>query len=289
VTGDIALRTHYWDDARAKAAFKHFALDIHGLDFTAWDSAGFWDEAYTPFSFFQGEIVVASVCIYLLNFVVSGEPTCLAQVSAVGTLPDWRRRGLNRQLTEIGLKWAQGRHDGVFLFADDDAVPFYLKCGFQPQDEFVEEAPAVPVATRRGAVRLDPGNKTELGRIHAYAKRRVPVSSDFGVLNDRLFMFHVLYTPQNDIYEISDLNCLIVCRRSGDRLRVYDIVGERIPLWEELYSYIADPADRALEFHFRTDRLGLDETVGLPLEGNHPFVLRPFPVTEPVFPYTCRA
>ena len=134
-TTNLELRTEYWHDDRARAAFKTFMRTIHGLDFTRWESAGFWDDAHTPFSYFQGEEIVASVCIYLLDAIVEGRSTRLVQISGVGTLPAWRRRGLSRQLTEIGLAWAAGRHEGVFLFADDDAVAYYEHTGFRPVQE----------------------------------------------------------------------------------------------------------------------------------------------------------
>ena len=60
----LVLRSHYWDDRRAKDAFKAFLLDIHNLDLTLWDEAGFWDDHYTAFSLFDGERVVSSVCLY---------------------------------------------------------------------------------------------------------------------------------------------------------------------------------------------------------------------------------
>jgi GNAT superfamily N-acetyltransferase len=286
---DLEYRTHYWDDPEARAAFKAFMIEIHGLDFAAWEAAGFWDYAYTPFSYFQGPKVVASVCIYLLEFVIDGTVSHLAQVSGVGTLPAWRRRGLSRQLTDRALTWAAGKHRGVFLFADDDAAEFYAHCGFDPLEEFTEELPVAPLSKQAGAVRLDPGNTEQLERIHAYARRRTPVSQRFGVRNDRLFMFHALYMLSREIYEIRDLNCLVMYRRSGDRLRIYDIVAEEMPPWIEVYPYIADPGDRIVEFHFSTDRLGLTGTSLRPLKGNNPFVRGAFPVERPVFPFTCRA
>jgi hypothetical protein len=88
---NIVLKTEYWNDLNARAAFKSFMRTIHGLDFSLWESAGCWDDAYTPFSFFRGDKIVASVCIYLLDSVIDGRETRLAQVSGVGTLPQWRR------------------------------------------------------------------------------------------------------------------------------------------------------------------------------------------------------
>ena len=88
---DLAMRTEYWDDPKALRAFKEFMVKIFGLDFSEWESGGYWDNAYTPFSFFNGETVVASVCIYLLDAVIDGNTTCVAQISGVGTLAEWRR------------------------------------------------------------------------------------------------------------------------------------------------------------------------------------------------------
>ena len=286
---NLALRTEYWHDPKARGAFKAFMLEIHGLDFSEWESGGYWDDAYTPFSFFQGDSVVASVCIYLLDAVIDGEPTHVAQISGVGTLPEWRRKGLNRQLTDVGLEWAKDRHDGVFLFADTDAIPFYQKCGFRPIDEYVEIVKVTPVPNLGGAVKLDPGNKHELDRIYEYATQRTPVSDTFSVLNAKLVMFHVLYGLSHHVYEIPDLGCLVFYRREKDCLSIFDIVGERIPRLEELYPYIAGEDDRFIEFHFHTDKLGLDVIKTRPILGNNPFVNGAFPVDKPVFPYTSRA
>ena len=286
---NLTMRSEYWDDSKARDAFKEFVLKIHGLDFSEWESRGYWDDAYTPFTFFSGNTVVASVCIYLLDAIVYGKKTRLAQISGVGTDLRWRRRGLNRRLTETGLDWARGKHDGVFLFADSDAVPFYRNCGFSPLDEYVEVVEVSPVPFRRGAVKLDPGKTHDLDKIYDYARRRAPVSDRFSVLNERLLMFHVLYGMRNYVYEIPDLGCLVFCKRKEGRLKLLDVVGERIPIMEELYPYIADGGDRVVEIHFHADKLGLDGTRARPLTGNHPFTRGAFPVEKPVFPSTSRA
>ena len=77
----LSLRTGYWDDLAARDAFKEFLITIHGLDLSEWESAGYWDYAYAPFSFFDGEQVVSSVCVYSLRAVIDGEPARVAQLS----------------------------------------------------------------------------------------------------------------------------------------------------------------------------------------------------------------
>lgn len=99
----LVVRTAYWHDAGPRAAFKALIRDVFGLDFSAWEAAGYWDEDYVPFTLFDGERAVASVCTYLMDAVVDGRAHPLVQVSGVATRPEWRRRGLSRQLLDAGL------------------------------------------------------------------------------------------------------------------------------------------------------------------------------------------
>ena len=286
---DLTLRSEYWDDREARAAFCVFTDEIFGLDFAEWDAGGFWDYAYTPFSLFDGKKVVSSLCVYLLDAVVDGREMKLAQISAVGTLPGWRRKGLNRRLTETGLEWARGKQEGIFLFATAVAIPFYEACRFEPIEEFVEVIEAKPVARRAGVRKLDPGRKCDLDTIYDRAKRRAPLSERFSVLNGKLVAWHAIYTLRNHIYEIPGLDCLVFFSRKDGCLEVFDVVGDSVPSWEEIHPYIADEKDRIVEFHFHTDKLRPGPVRTRPISGNHPFVKTPFPIEKPVFPFTSRA
>lgn len=283
------LKTDYWSNVKDTGAFREFALEIFGLDFSAWEAAGYWDENYTPFSFFDGDRIVANVCTYLLDAVVNSNPTRLAQIATVGTLPEYRRRGLNRELTEIALDRVGAEHQGVFLFSDPGAVRFYEKCGFTPIEEYIETADVEPAENKPGATRLSPDNPEHLDRIHDRAGRRAPVSGKFGIVSDKLLMFHALYALRDCAREIPDLDCVVFYRRNEDTLNVYDIVAETIPRWEDLYPYIAAAGDKTVDFHFHTDRLAVKKTTARPLHGNYPFVKDGFPVDNPVFPFTSRA
>ncbi len=286
---ELTLRTAYWDDPKARDAFQAFMLEIHGLDFSEWKSAGYWDEAYTPFSFFAGNRVIASVCVYLLDAIIDGEATRVAQISGVGTLPGWRRRGLNRQLTDIGLDWAKGKQTGIFLFANTEAIPFYERCGFEQIEECLEVVAATPAPNHGGIVKLDPGKPRDRDRIFDYARRRAPVSDRFAVLNAKLAMFHALYSLRDHAYEIPDLDCVVFHKR-GDRCASFlDVLAEQVPRFDQLYPYFAHEQDQVIELHFGGDKLGLDGSRTEALLGNNPFVRGSFPVERPVFPFTSRA
>jgi predicted N-acetyltransferase YhbS len=286
---NLELREAYWDDRESREAFKRFILQIHNLDFTAWEKAGYWDDAYRPFSYFQDGEVISSVCIYSLPAVIERRRTKVAQISGVGTVPACRRRGLNRELTRVGLEWAGQGHEAVFLFSDEGAVPYYRRCGFQAIDEFRPSLMMDPMPQRSGAVRLNVADRKDLRRIYEYAERSGPVSERFAVMSPRLFMFHALYTLRENIWEIPELDCLVCFARDDQGLQIYGVLGESMPSFETIHPYIAEESDRRVELHFHTDLLGLNDTGRREIFGNHPFVQPGFPVSDPVFPYTARA
>ena len=285
----LTFRKAYWDDLKAREAFKNFILDIHGLDFTKWESRGYWDAAYTPFSFFQDDQIISSVCIYLLDAIIERRPSTLVQISGVGTHKDWRRQGLSQELTERGLVWARGKHEGIFLFADEEAIPYYEKCGFNPLDEVIEFCLVEPVSKKYGLINLDSSNSVDLETIYGYAKQRTPISNRFSILSPKLLMFHVLYTMRDKIYEIPDLDCIVFFDRDGDCMNIYDILGEKIPTFDDLYPYLTSEVDQRVNFHFHPDKLGLKQSHRQTIVDNNVYIKGDFPLSRPVFPYTSRA
>jgi len=285
----LTLRTAYWQDKKAKAAFNRLMITLFNLDFSQWDTAGYWDDRFVPFSLFKADTVLASVCLYMLNAVVHGRHTRLAQISSVGTLPAWRRRGLARMLNDYALTWARDRQEWVFLFADPEAVPFYETCGFTPIKEYVEILSVPDVTPRKGIIRLDPAVPREREKIYHYAQCRAPLSRIFSVLNANLLMFHTLYWLKNCAYEIPDLDCLVFYKRLEGCVKIYDVLAENIPDLKALYAYIASPEDQRIECRFHTDKLYAGKRKLKLLQDNLPFVHGPFPFKQPVFPYTSLA
>lgn len=313
---DLEFRSQYWDDPHAKAAFQGFLRNVHRLDLARWDAAGYWDdELYTPFSLFDGDRVVSSVCLYTMEMVIDGQPRRVGQFSGVGTLPEYRRRGLNRLLTERALQWASPTHDGFFLFADEEALPFYRACGFRPVTESVAilelpgggwegpagasptskslaESPRQPRFRAEGSLRkLDIGCERDRARVYDRARRRSPVSEALGAVNAKLLMFHCLCTLSDCAYEIPDLDLVVFFRVDGERLLLFDLIGPCIPTFETLHSYLGQQPLREVWFHFLPDKLGVDVSRYEDTTENLAHVLPPFEPSSSrvLFPYTCHA
>ena len=284
------LRIGYWADPAARKAFKDFILAIHNVDFDAWDRAGYWDDDYKPYSFFAGDRVIASLCIYTMPAIVNGEACQVAQVSGVGTLPEFRRRGLNRRLHEIALPEALSSHRFAFLFADDEAIPFYRACGFQPVTAHSIVVPLPPGAADSRLVKLDIEDAAARDMVYRLARARAPVSSAFSTMNPKLVMYHLLYRLRDCAWRIPSLDMVVLMKPGGTRTVVYDVLAREMPRFEELAPFLGANGAREVEFRFAPDRLdppagGMRELPGQNVHVMGRFELGP----TPILPFTSQA
>lgn len=274
------FKQSYWNDTQARRAFKEFLQTIHGLDLTSWERAGFWDHKnYHPFSLFDEHgHVVSNICIYSTNLIIEGKSCRGAQFSGVGTLDHLRRKGLNSALTQVALDWAAAEHDFVFLFAAQDALSFYNQSGFQ----YISEAqPFVCLKSRpqkQGLVKLDPCDPEHLKMIAKYAHRRAPASHRLGVCSPKLLLFHVLYQLSDGVYQIPDLDILLLMKRQGTELILFDVIGEKLPKFDAICPYISSPAASEISFGFEPDLLEPKDLIWRSGEKNHLHDRNDFPL-----------
>ena len=286
----MILRTAYWHDIAAREAFKDFIDEIHGVDFDEWDS-GYWDDDYRPYSYFEGGRVVASVCIYTMPAIVHGESCRVAQVSGVGTLPEYRLKGLNRRLHEVALAEALPGHRFVFLFADDEAVPFYRKCGFRPVDvhAMVVPLPATTAAAPR-IEKLDLASPALRETLYRLAAERAPVSHDFSTHNPKLVMYHLLYRFREHTWWVPELDAVLLMKFDGARVVLYDILAQRLPSFEQLVPLLASQGAREVEFRFSPDRLQAPPGQPRALAGSTVHAMGAFDLgPSPIIPFTSQA
>jgi GNAT superfamily N-acetyltransferase len=286
---DLALKTRYWEDLQARSAFISFIKAIHNVDFTAWDAAGYWDDDYIPFSYFAGDRVVANVCIYTMPAIVNGEKCRIAQVSGVGTLPEFRLKGLARKLHEIALHWAFKEHRFAFLFADTEAMPFYAKVGFRPAKDFAPFLSLAGTAPKAGLAKLDLRNPSELEAVYALACERAAISSVLANFNPKLLMYHVIYALREHSYRIADLDTVIFLKRAGSKIVLYDVLARDLSSFEELYPYLSSGTDEIFEFRFPTDRLKPGDIGLRELQGSNLHVMGETGLDRHVVPFTAHA
>lgn len=288
---NLTYKENYWSNLELKLEFIRFPNNIHGLDLSLWNELGYWDDHYRPFSYFDDSHLVSSVCIYTMDMLVQGKRCRVAQISGVGTIPEYRRQGLSFDLTQKAIDWACDNHDFFYLFADDEAHRFYEKCGFKQVDEYKTSVSVTGRVALPGTVKLSTDQKDQLDLICKVACNREFISDVFGVANNKLFMFWCLYSLGNYINYIPDLDVLVLYKREHGLLTVFDIVGTKIPTFSKLYPYISDENDKTVEFLFMADKLKLDNANLVKIDDNNAFVLGDFPFKniQFTFPFTSHA
>ena len=222
--------------------------------------------------------------------IVKGEHCRVAQVSGVGTLPEYRLHGLNRKLHEIALAEALPSHRFVFLFADDEAIPFYLKCGFRPVQghAVVLALPAAPAAP--AIEKLDLGSPAVRDMLFRVATTRAAISHELSTHNPKLLMYHLLYRFAEHTWWVPALDAILLMKRGDGRTIVYDILASELPDFDELVPVLASEGAREVEFRFPLDRLRAPPARLRELQGQNIHVMGDFPLgPQPVFPFTSQA
>ena len=284
------FRTAYWQDPAARQSFKDFIKQIFRLDFSAWDNAGYWDDDYNPYSYFSGDRVVSSLCIYTMHARVNGRDCKVAQVSGVGTLAEYRGQGLNRRLHEIALAEALAEHRFAFLYADDDAVPFYRRRGFRPVSAYTVVVPLPAVVPDPGIEKLDASDGAVRDSIYRLACVRAPVSHVFSTANPRLVMYHLLYRLRDHAWRIPALDAVVLMKSDGAKTVVYDILARELPRFEQLAPFLVAGGAREVEFRFPVDALDVPARTLRELPNENFHVMGEVDLgPQPVLPFTSQA
>jgi GNAT superfamily N-acetyltransferase len=288
----IEYRSDYFDDPFAKASFERYAKKIFGLDFGRWKARGLWDNRYKPFSAFIHGECVASICVYPSEMRVGGVKRKGAQLLTVGTLPEYRLQGIQKEIWKRAHAWIRQECDFTFLFTDESAAGFYQKLGLRRQPECFEAVrcpqPASHADLRFRKLNLE--QDSEYAIIERLAKEREMVSNRIGFLNPNLLLFMFLYLYQRWSYYLEDIDTVIVVEETKDRLRIHDIVAKQMPRLSDIESFLAQFKKAEIDFLFCTDRLGVDHSKKRRVKDSLLFVSDDFELEGKfVFPYSIRA
>lgn len=256
-THDLDYHFDYANDVRRQVAFQDFLIDIHGLDLARWEARVGFDPRFVSFSFFEDDRVVASVSIYSIDMLLDGAWKNVAQISSVGTRAEYRRRGLNAELTRRALEWARETgHVGSFLFSDEDAKGFYRKQGFVEVSEWIARLPA-RARPRTGARQLDFDRDEAL--IRRLVDSRSPVSHRVGVRSPRLDLFHLLYEDAGNMCYVEALDLLVCAEEKDGTLEVYDLIGPTLPPWAEIEPWLTRLRTRNVDLWLTPDLLQVED------------------------------
>jgi predicted N-acetyltransferase YhbS len=210
-----------------------------------------WESASIPFVREDRDQVVAHVGLLELPLVVEGQPLRVGGVHGVATDPQRRREGLFRSLLAELLDYSAERYETLVLTT---AHPeYFTPFGFRPIPESVFQCRVRRPAGPPGFRRLDLGHPTDRAIVDRLLAGRCPVSAVLGTGPERAVW--AFYEAESVLRYSEALDCVVVAERDGARLRLFDVVGERIPPVAELLEQLDEPVDDVVAY-FAPDRLG---------------------------------
>lgn len=236
-------------------AFIRFVPEVFpSISFRRWYEYGGWDAGYRAFAIFEGNQIVASASLQRMNLVVRGERVTGWQLGAVGVLPDWRGRGLQRQLMTHVLAQIDPR-DPVFLFANDDVLEFYPLFGFRRVTEwlFGVEMDIEPAPSSLRRLTLQAAEDRAL--VARLAARAQPVSERFGAENyGGVLLWYWSNFHEHDFYYHAGDDAIVVAEEDMEVLRILDVVAERPFDLAPYLPQLATESHQHVEFGFTPER-----------------------------------
>lgn len=221
------------------------------IDLEKWYQKGCWGDSYIPFSVVDNNEVVANLSTTSMAFVVEGKILNAVQIGTVVTREFYRGKGHNSMLMRQALEHHK-EADVFFLFADEDAVPYYEKYGFKPFYMSVysldKEFPKGRNHHKVESVPFDELDDTE--RIKKISESSWQYEG-FAVRGfEDILLWYLVYMHGNDLFCIEEIETYYIGKLDGDVYDLYYVMSPKPYDMNELLSYIIPSDVKKVRFHF---------------------------------------
>ena len=266
----------YIRSERYRQSFNRLTKLIFDFSLEEWYQKGFWDDKYIPYSYLDGDEMVANVSVNKMELILDGKRKKAIQIGTVMTHPDYRGKGLSAALMNYVLEECMGEYDLFYLFANRSAVDFYPRFGFEAvaESQFTLDLKGRKDQKKRPLRKLDPSDPVTVKRIYDLITDRKPISEVFGVENERaLALFLCLYVYKRCLYYLEEEAILAICRKEGRTLHLYDLICTDEFDSDAVINRLAGQSVREVVFYFTPDLLDLEPHCA-PLKSEDTFYVR---------------
>ncbi|WP_041140038.1 GNAT family N-acetyltransferase [Beduini massiliensis] len=262
------LKKQIKEDEKLRKSFNELALNTFDISFEAWYQNGFWTDRYIPYVLIEGDSVIANVSVNLIDIIDQGLNKRYVQLGTVMTKKEYRHQGLAKQLMNEVLKDWQDQCDGIYLFANENALEFYPKFSFIKAREYQYRFLVQP---KTGDFhKLDMTLEKNQKLLKNYYTLGNPYSSFSMKENFGLLMFYCLDSLKECVYYSKQFDPIVIVEQLNKTLLCYDIFGKTDTPLEKIAAFFADDNHPCITLGFTPK-----ETIGytvVPLEENHLFV-----------------
>lgn len=257
---ELIFTKDYKTNEALRKSFFELATNTFGLSFENWYQIGGWSERYIPFSFVEGDKVIANVSVNILELIINGEKKKAIQIGTVMTHPEYRRRGLSASLMNKVLEEYENKYDFMYLFANKTVLDFYPKFGFKAVEEHLFSMDFTPSQFEHTGIRkLNVSQADDLRFINKFATERLPVSQRFGTdCTQGILMYYCLNVFSEDIYYLESENAIAIYKKENNHMDIFDIINIKEAKIQDILTKIAGRDIEKITFHYTPDYKGID-------------------------------
>jgi GNAT superfamily N-acetyltransferase len=251
----LTLRQDYFDDPSAWNALVDLLQDTFSIDVSILDQFDGPDRTSMPFGYFDADgRCVANFTAFSMPMIINGRVVKAAgyQSGAVG--PEWRKRGLYRDLMQRAFAHTVTEgYELDLLLTDKPAL--YERYGFRilPQHIFVAQTPTLQKSDL-SARQLFLDAPDDLRLIKTLLQDRQPASAQFAVVRQmEMFLLNASFNSAIRLTALGD-DTVVAWTFDGATFWLLDIVGTAIPSLATIVSALDIEPER-IEICFSPDRL----------------------------------
>ncbi|HZH61258.1 MAG TPA: GNAT family N-acetyltransferase, partial [Metabacillus sp.] len=217
---------NFQEDDQLRKSFNDLAALTFGINFERWYEKGYWTERYEPHSYMIDGKVIANVSVNKLDLILNNRRKKAIQIGTVMTHPDYRYRGLSKQLMNKVMKEYETHIDVFYLYANNTVLDYYPKFGFQKVNEHIFSMPYQGINDNQHLIHLNGENDKDLAFIYDFAKKRQPNSTHFSTIHtEELLMFYSIYVYPQSIVYLEEESVIVFYQIEGDTLHIIDVIS----------------------------------------------------------------
>lgn len=212
-----------------------------------------WESVSTPFIHFEQGRAVSHVGVIELSLVLLGQTVTVGSIHGVATHPDVRRRGHFRRLMEEALEYCASRYETLILTTEHPE--YFAPFGFRVVSEHLFTVKCDSAGGGDGFRLLDTRQASDLALLHRLLEARQAVSQVVGVVNEKaVFCFN---EGSRLLHYAADLDVIVCMGLEETRLKLFDIVGPKIPPLARVLERIPRRLDE-VAICFSADQLAVE-------------------------------
>jgi len=241
-------------------------LDIFAVDISPLDRLGH-DPSTIAFGWWQNNKLVANVSLYERRLWLAGKETIAFGVQSVAVRPEWRGKGLFRDLMRRALQHADARVRLVILATGTPAL--YSPFGSRQIQETTFSSRRMRQPAEGDCRQLSLDVDADVALLRDLFIRRAPTSLLASACDHpALFLLKASLTPGIKLLHLPHLDAVVAIRRDWRAMTLLDIVAPSIPPLATIMAAL-NFGDGRIDVHLTPDRLCWTPDETRPIDGRY--------------------